>query len=191
MGNLEATNENGLNLLKQQLENARVDISQWGTGQAKTLVHLQNEIENGETILISGKEGELLRKVVVVGADIYYSSPSGKRYRLKEEKQVFKDGRERRRDLGQAVSEKMKPNENPNDAMIRGIREELGINGEIVLTETGTDEQLITSPSYPGLQSQYVRHKFETILNDEQFRQDGYVEAQSDKSTYFVWEEVK
>ena len=190
MENFEKTNEIAPNVLKQQLEGAGIDTSVWGTGQAKTLAHLQKEIESGETILIKGKEGELLRKVVVGGADVFYVSPEGKKYRLKEDRQVFKDGRERRRDLGQAVSEKMKPDENPNDAIIRGIREELGIGGEIILTETATDEQLLTSPSYPGLQSQYIRHKFEAILNQKQFKQNGYVEEQPDKSTYFIWEEI-
>ena len=191
MENFEKTNELALNTLKQQLEGAGIDTFLYGTGQAKTLAHFQKEIESGETVLIIGKEGELLRKVVVGVADVFYVSPEGKKYRLKEDRQVFKDGRERRRDSGQAVSEKMKPDENPNDAMIRGIREELGIEGEIILAETGADEQLLTSPSYPGLQSQYIRHKFEAVLNQEQFREDGYVEKQPDKSTYFVWEEVK
>jgi len=177
--------------LQQQLADAGIDTSTWGTGKAKTLEALQNEIESGETILITGKTGELLRKVVVGGADIYYQSPDGKRYRLKEDRQVFEGGRERRRDLGHAVSEKMKPDEDPQNAMIRGIQEELGINSEITLTESGTDEQKIDSPSYPGLISQYVLHKFHAILNDEQHNPDGYVEKQSDKSTYFVWEEVE
>jgi len=177
--------------LKKKLTDAGIDTSSWGTGQAKTLVHLQKEIESGETVLITGETGELLRKVVVGGADIYYQSSDGKEYRLKEDRQVFKDGRERRRDLGQAVSEKMKPNEDPKDAMIRGIQEELGISGEIALTETGTDVQQVISPSYPGLDSKYIRHKFQTTLTDEQFNPDGYVEEQSDKSTYFIWEEVK
>jgi hypothetical protein len=136
------------------------------------------------------ENGELLRKVLVVGADIFYLSPEGKKFRLKEEKQVFKDGRERRRDLGTAVSEKMKPGENPKEAMVRGIAEELEIEGEINLTKIDTDEKLITSPSYPGLQSQYVTHKFEVALNEQQFNPDGYKEEQSDKSTYFIWEEV-
>ncbi len=191
MENLEQKEHFTADALQKQLEGAGIDASLWGTGQAKTLAHLQKEIESGETILITDEKGELLRKVVVGGADIYYHSPDGKKYRLKEDRQVFKDGRERRRDLGQAVSEKMKPDENPTDAMIRGIKEELGIDGEITLTKTGTDEQLLASPSYPGLQSQYIRHKFEAMLNDEQFRQNGYVEEQTDKSTYFVWERVE
>ena len=187
----EETNEFALNALRQRLERVGIDVSSWGRGQAKTLEHLQKEIDSGETVLTVGKENELLRKVVVGGADVCYVSPEGKRYRLKEEKQGFKDGRERRRDLGQAVFEKMKPDEDPKEAMTRGIREELGVEGEIILTEVGTVEQLLSSPSYPGLQSQYIRHKFEILLKDEQFKPEGYVEEQSDKSTYFVWEEVQ
>lgn len=191
MEKFKKTKELALEVLKQQLESAGVDISEWGTGQAKTLADLQQEIESGETVLVTGKEGELLRKVTVGGAEVYYITPEGKKYRLKEEKQVFKDGRIRRRDWDQTVSEKMKPDENPRDAIIRGIQEELGIEGEINLTETGIDEQILTSPSYPVLQSQYICHKFETVLNDEQYNPNGYIEEQSDKSTYFTWEEIR
>lgn len=194
MENFENTKDINIsiNILKQQLENYGIDISQWGTGQTKTIEHLLKEIEEGETILVIGKEGKLLRKVIAGGADIYYVDSNKKRYRLKEEKQVFKDGRERQRDyLDQSVSEKMKPSENPKEAMIRGIKEELGIEGEIVLTKTDAEEQILVSPSYPGLQSQYVRHKFEAILNDAQFKPEGYIEEQADKTTYFIWEEIK
>lgn len=177
--------------LQKLLADAGIDTSLWGKGEAKTLAHLQKEIENGETVLVAGEKGELLRKVMFGGADVYYQSPDGKKYRLKEEKQVFKDGRERHRDLGHAVSEKMKPSEDSRTAMIRGIQEELGISGEVALTQIGTDEEKITSFSYPGLESQYVRHKFLAILSDTQFKPEGYVEDQPDKSTYFVWEEVK
>lgn len=180
-----------INTLRKQLSAGGIDTSSWGTGQAKTLAHLQREIELGETVLTTGKNGELLRKVVGGGADIYYQSPDGKRYRLKEDRQIFKDGRERRRDLGQAVSEKMKPGEDPQTAMIRGVEEELGISGKILLTATGTVEERVSSPSYPGLESQYIRHTFQVTLNDEQFNPEGYVEEQVDKSTYFVWEEVE
>ncbi len=183
--------EKAISALGKQLIDAGIDISSWGTGRAKTLVHLQNEIESGEIILVTGKNGELLRKVAIGGADIYYQSPNGKKYHLKEDRQVFKDGRERRRNLEQAVSEKMKLGEDPRIAIIRGIQEELGIRGEINLVATGTDKQKITSPSYPGLESQYILHKFRVVLTEEQFNSEGYREDQSDKSTYFVWKEVK
>jgi len=185
-------NEDGYTIqgLQLQLEKAGIDLPQWGKGAAKTVAHLQQEIKAGETILSADERGKLLRTVTVVGANIFYHSPDGKTFRLREERQVFADGRERRRNLGHSVSEKMKPDENPRDAMLRGIREELGITGEIELTEAGTDEQLLLSPSYPGLQSRYIRHDFDVVLNDEQFRPEGYIEEQLDKRTCFVWEEM-
>lgn len=187
----EIQNNQELDVLKQKLEGAGIDVDEWGKGQAKTLEHLQKEIECGETILVKGEQCELLRKVVVGGADIFYTSPEGKKYRLKEDRQIFKDGRERRRGLNHAVSEKMKDDENPNEAMVRGIKEELGLEGEVTLRELGSDTKTLSSPSYPGLQSQYVTHKFEVILNDSQFKPEGYIEEQKDKSTYFVWEEFE
>ena len=55
MENFEQTDETALLELKQQLENAGIDIAEWGTGQAKTLAHLHKEIENGDCVLIRGK----------------------------------------------------------------------------------------------------------------------------------------
>jgi hypothetical protein len=47
-----ANNENALQALQKQLQSSGIDTSLWGKGQAKTLEHLQKEIETGETILI-------------------------------------------------------------------------------------------------------------------------------------------
>lgn len=183
--------ENKIDLLEKRLKDAGINIELWGKGTAKTLDYLEKEIEAGETELIFGKNGELLRKVVVTGADVLYTSPEGKKYRLREDKQVFKDGRERHRDLGRAVSEKMKSNEDPEQAIVRGIQEELGITGPIKAVATGTEIENIDSPSYPGLSSQYTTHEFEVNLSKEQFKLDGYVEVQAGLTTYFVWEEIK
>lgn len=67
---------------------------------------------------------------------------------------------------------------------------ELGVEGEINLTELEGEEQVKMTDSYPGLRSHYVVHKFQAILEDGQFNPEGYVEEQPDKSTFFVWEEV-
>lgn len=156
MINFERKDNFVIDALEKQLGDAGINTSSWGSDQAKTLVHLQAEIESGETILITKESGELLRRVVVGSADVYYQSPDGKKFRLKEDRQVFKDGRERRRGMEQAVSEKMRLNENPRDAMIRGIQEELDISGEIALSKIDTDIKRATSPSYPGLESEYI-----------------------------------
>lgn len=179
-----------LAVLNTKLQSAGIDTSTWGTGSTKTLEHLAKEIADGETTLLVNENGELRRVVVVGTALVQYNSPDGKTYILREEKQVFKDGRERRRNMEQSVFEKMKPDENPEEAMVRGVQEELGITTPVHLTEVGTDEQNISSPSYPGLISQYIKHHFKTTLNDDQYKPEGYIEEQSDKSTFFVWKEI-
>lgn len=176
--------------LRAQLENAGISTSEWGKGEAKTLRHLVQELEEGECSLTADEQGALTRTVVVGGANVLYTSSEGQRFQLIEEKQVFKDGRERKRDLGCAVSEKMKPGEDPTDAMVRGIREELGLSGEISISYEGQGEKTILSPSYPGLTSRYLNHRFTVILQDSHYNPAGYVEVQSDKSTYFVWKEL-
>lgn len=177
--------------LKTQLENAGVDISSWGTGKAKTLEHLQKEIEEGETVLTTNESGELIRLLTVASADIIYTSKDGKQYQLKEEKQIFKDGRERQRNFEHAISEKIKLKEDPEMAIARGIKEELGIESVIDLIKIEDTKNLVESPSYPGLKTEYNMHKFKAALNDEQFNPDGYVEIQDGLTTYFIWEEVK
>ena len=109
---------------------------------------------------------------------------------LKKHWLIFNDGRARKRNLGRAVSEKIKLAEIPAEAMVRGIQEELGIAGAINLVEEGTTEETIDSPSYPGLISRYVSHKFRVQLNDEQFQPEGYVESQPNMTTYFLWEKL-
>jgi hypothetical protein len=137
MEDYKNTESSEVDSLRNQLESFGIDTTTWGTGEAKTIEHLYKEIKNGETILVVNDAGELLRKVIVGGTDVYYTSPEGKRYHLKEEKQVFKDGRERRRNLETSVGGKIKPNEDPKDATMREIKEELGIVSEIDLKEMG------------------------------------------------------
>jgi ADP-ribose pyrophosphatase YjhB (NUDIX family) len=174
--------------LKNRLERAGVSTSEWGKGEAKTLRHLVQELKEGDCLLVE-VDGKLIRTVTVGGADVLFETRE-EAYRLIEEKQVFTDGRERRRNLGCAVSEKMKPGEDPLQAMSRGIREELGINDEIALLYDGESAQTIESPSYPGLTSQYINHRFTAFLTAEQFKSDGYVEVQGDKSTFFTWQKL-
>ena len=189
MANMQRDLGTAIAALRSELEGAGISTAEWGRGEAKTLRHLVQEIECGECTL-RDVEGTLTRTVVVGGADVLYDSRDGQRYRLIEEKQVFADGRERKRDLGQAVSEKMKPDEDPTEAMIRGIREELGISGDVVISYHGESQRTLLSPSYPGLVPRYLNHKFTVFLQDEQFNPYGYVEKQSDKSTYFVWQQI-
>lgn len=187
--NPENREQIALEALNARLESFGIDTSTWGTGEAKTLRNLHEEIAQGETALVESA-GKLLRRVTGSAADVYYSAPDGTKYRLKEEKQVFKDGRERTRTSQLAVSEKFKPGEDPRAAIIRGIEEELGVSGALEPEDIGTETEIKDSQSYPGLETEYIRHEFKVELSEDQFNPNGYVEVQSGKSTYFVWEKV-
>lgn len=146
------------------------------------------EIQQGETLLAE-KKGKLLRKVQVASINVYYKD-GDRKYKLIEDHQEFADGRTRKRSMEGSVSEKMKPGENPKVAATRGIREELGIQGDIKIKGAGKSEKEITSPSYPGLSSKYVTHKFETILTPDQYSAEGYIEDDGKKKTFFVWKQI-
>ncbi len=165
-----------------------IPFEQWGTGSAKTLDHLLREIAEGETLLEVNESGMLVRKVRITYVDIYCIAPDGKRLKLVEEKQIFKDGRERRRILDGSIAEKLKATEAPNHDMVqRAISEELGIEVDVPVQTRGSRETMEDSPSYPGLAMQASNYHFDIELPGEHYKPEGYIEHQKDKDTYFVW----
>jgi hypothetical protein len=169
------------------LKSNRVDTDQWGSGKAKTTKHLIEEINKGESVLVMNKDDQLTRCLKVVSAMVYFTDKDGIKYTLKEQKQIFKDGRIRTRINIGSVSEKMKPGEDASVAIVRGIYEELGIQGDITLFAMGETTKSACSDSFPTLLTEYITYHFEVHLTEEQFNIDGYLEEQEDKITYFVW----
>ena len=62
--------------LGSYLMNKDIPVNLWGQGVAKTLDHLLQEIRSGECELIE-TDGELIRLIHVVSADIYYGDSFG------------------------------------------------------------------------------------------------------------------
>lgn len=174
-----------LSLLRQH----QILPEKWGTGGAKTVDHLLKEILDGETVLEVEPSGELIRKLAIATIDVHYvDDASGKRFQLKESKQIFKDGQQRVRNLKMSLAEKLKANESPNEEMVaRALQEELGISGDLQITPGETSEEMVESPSYPGLMTKTRIYRFSIKLNPDQYNPDGYSEHQIDKETYFVW----
>lgn len=181
---------NSIEDLTKKLKEYNIPCDKWGTGYAKDIQSLYNELK-GEECAIIDQQGYLVRYIEFVGIKIFYTDQQGNKYELKEDRQVFKDGRERRRTMQASVSEKMKFGEDPLISAIRGVKEELGI--------TLKDGQLIkhrdlhydgSSHSYPGLKSKYKGHVFNCTITKSQYRPEGYVERQEDKSTYFIWVKI-
>lgn len=171
------------------LRSYNLPLDEWGKGEAKTIHHLYNEIKEGETIL-KEENNELVRYVNFVGARIIYKSNT-KTYRLYEEKQVFKDGRIRKRkNMPYSMAEKFKLGEDPKKVIIRGMKEELGISiSKNQFTFYNKMENYV-SGDYPGLKSVNSGYEFLIVLNDNQYNPDGYIEKQADKDVYFTWKEI-
>lgn len=78
----------------------------------------------------------------------------------------------------------MKLGESSIETIVRGISEELGVDGDIALEPINKIENVADSKSYPGLQTKSTTYLFEAILTPEQFNPLGYAEEQLDKITY-------
>ena len=113
--------------LKALLTSYSIAIDEWGYCESKTVAHLLAELHKSESTLQETEDGKLLRVVRGVGINVFYQD-KGRLLRLQETRQVFSDGRGRRRDLSTSVGEKMKPDESPNEAATRTLTEELGIS---------------------------------------------------------------
>jgi hypothetical protein len=182
--NSELTNL--INILKRH----DIPVDLWGTGKSKTINHLLKELQNSECSLEEENES-ITRYIEFVGIKVYYIDKEDQRWILKEERQEFNDGRVRRRNIPNSVSEKMKFGENPTFAAIRGIKEELGVDiNSNQLSKYSDLHYDGGSVSYPGLDTKYKGHKFICNLTETQFEPNGYIEVQEDKKTFFTWKKI-
>jgi hypothetical protein len=142
-----------LDRLREWLERNGIPQESWGTGGTKSVQHLWDEIEAGETTLDSEPP---LRRVTVVSLRV---RQGGKE--LVEIAQLMADGTWRSRN--EAPAEKMKPGEEAADTARRCVAEELGVEGPGVVVGAVSERRLRrdSSPSYPGLASEYVFHDVE------------------------------
>ncbi|KAL4451843.1 hypothetical protein ABPG75_007505 [Micractinium tetrahymenae] len=141
--------------LAQWLSGGGIPTGSYGQGSAKSVVQLWEEVEAGETqLFIEG--GRPLREVSVLNVLLKNS----KGQTLYEAEQVLPNGARRRRGL--PLSEKLLPGERWQEAVVRGIVEELGPvlpqEPQVEVDEASMEESVETkeSQSYPGLLSKYV-----------------------------------
>lgn len=172
------------------LKSNNIPFHTWGTGVSKTLEHLLKEISEGEAELVQ-KDGSLLRVAIGSTIRVYYRNSAVLLY-LKEEKQVFSDGREKRRELAgdMSIGEKLKPGEIPAVGAWRSLAEELGITEKLpLIPRPDIIKGPVPSVSFPGLYTLYTIFAFEVFLPERWYKPGGYIEAQPDKINYFGWTE--
>lgn len=177
--------------LASLLTHAGIDISAWGTGSAKTVANLLKEIREGESQVTFEAENGVRREVRVAWVDVLFLDTDGAIYQLVEDRQEYRDGRKRIRQLPSSLGEKFKAGEDPEAAAVRALHEELGITTLQSLHAIGCEAELFTPDSYPGLATNYETHSFVAVLNAGDFNPTGYIETQADKTNYYVWEVIR
>jgi hypothetical protein len=143
--------------LQQKLNQYGISTDTWNKSSGnKSVEQLLKEIKSGDSILIE-ENGSIYRSVRV--ANVIVLSEDNE-YRLIEQSHLNKQ-REIVKERGNNVlSEKMEPNETLTNAIIRGVREELGekySENIMFLDEERSNVKNIekSSYSYPGLKAVY------------------------------------
>ena len=170
--------------LQAWLRSNNIDTSEWGKGEAKTIADLLTEITNGECVLQDNPP----RRIVSVAQVLIRRGE----YTLIEARQEFGDGRARLRN--HPLSEKIKPGEHYQEAVRRGIQEELGVPPESISVLASSYRQTYEetpSPSYPGLRTLYIFDIVEARVEglpeaDFWTRESG--NARSDRVSTHFWE---
>src|SRR3989344_8125114 len=171
-----------------KLKKHKIPYESWGTGATKTVDHLVGEVIKGESALEENEEGQLVRKLAVVWVNVYYKTSIGERYHLREDRQIFKDGRKRIRSLEGSVAEKLQAGENPDElSVLRALGEELGINSVESSEVKSESVTLGDSSSFPGLLREMKNYYFDVEISEDEYKPEGYTENQTDKDSYFVW----
>lgn len=184
--------------LRDLLQGHGLPVDIWGEGPTKKVEDLWNEIAEGESWLAAPETveqrdeyGEIVRVTNVLGIDVF-ATYNGQRYRLREDRQEFKDGRGARRcTLITSLAEKIKADENHAEAVLRAVGEELGVAEEdLAVEDRGAKDVWKVTQTYPSLPSKLQISFYQVELPAEAFNPAGYVEDQPDKKTYFEWEMV-
>ena len=166
-----------------------VPLREWGAGEAKTIEHLLDEVNSGEAAIVE-EDGTLHRVVYGAVLNVFYAD-GATTWKLKEAKQVFRDGRERVRDLDTSIGEKLKAGEDAEAGARRALAEELNIRDALPLVpKPDIVKGPVPSVSFPGLKTKYIMRVFEVFLPPALYEPKGYVEEQADKTNYYVWEKI-
>ncbi len=159
-------------------------LDQYGKGEAKTFQNLLDEIKNGEA-KIAWLDDRPIRLLRIIFLKVKYQDKI-----LMEDRQEFPDGRVRHRGT-EGIAEKLYPQEVPDQAVKRALREELGFRLDDIDTLSipflGQELSKKESPSFPGLESHYELYRYETCLPDNLYQPEYMETGRDGKKTYFLW----
>lgn len=170
------------------LTKAGIPLDEFGKGAAKSIENLHKELSTGESVMSVNDSYEITRDVNVVWIDVLSTLSNGDVYILREDRQEFKDGRVRKRSTPSSLGEKMQAGEDLDTAIPRALSEEIGVNTIDALYKIGEEKKKFTPPTYPGLETTYASYTYVAVIPESAYLVDGYVEHQTEKDNYYVWD---
>lgn len=203
------TSEITLQGLTAMLDRHGINHKLWGiTPGSKPIGKLLKELQDGDSRLVNTPEGKLIREVEQVGVFVFAGDLDGNFYVLKEDRQEFADGRVRKRGMeGVSFREKLNlTTEGFNAALERGMEEELpeiykhvgksmftSLSNQVLRVDSYRppvilEESADYKPSFPGLPNRSMEYRYTILIPHSAFKLSGYVTAEKDKKTFFVWE---
>lgn len=132
------------------LSESNIDYSKWGKNEYKSINDLYLEIVNGDCMIEDGPVRQISISVVNISVDEYI---------LYEKGQMMKSGSYRKRN--KLPREKIKVGEGANNAAIRCMKEELGLQRDEYEILSVAKEPIVyvkESASYPNLKTRYLQY---------------------------------
>lgn len=174
--------------LNQWLLSHGIDTSEWGKHATKPVDSLWSEIVRGESQLQENPPGRVTHIVEMIIRD-------DDRILIEGEQQL---GENQQRYRGRPPGEKIKPDEPPLEAALRGLEEELQvkrIDVEILKTPREPKKTSLESPSYPALKTIYIVYTVEVKISGlpkEDFSTPELSHNEGDPVTihYWHWESI-
>ncbi len=183
--------------LEEFLREHGVDTDAWtGLGKVKKSDDFYKEIKAGEAQLVRALRGEAhiaIRQIRPAGAYVFHF-PRDEETGLYLREEYVQDkikGEKTDRKRPYSIGEKAIGDETHQQAIVRGVREELGVDGEVATKLASKDVREEKSASFPGMTTQYQEERFNVLLADSQYRPEGYTENGAKKIIHFIWEATK
>jgi len=148
--------------LRKYFESNNVDISKFGTGQAKTLKDISAEMIKGESALMQGADGSVIRVVDVVVLKLVHSVTNSI---LVQTEQTFPNGE--KVELKRLPGAKRRPDENQFLTARRILKRQLKVEeNHVTLDAAGVQvaEEEKDSLAYPGLRTVYRKRIIKATL---------------------------
>jgi serine/threonine protein kinase len=143
--------------VKKNLQDHRIDVSKWGTGEAKTIEEFAGEVHSGAALLMldASDYKKMVRVVDTVLLRLSCGTGATRRF-VVEKSEVYADGRSR--DLNRLPGTKKEPHENSRRTAARVLKDALGITNPKFVTFSEAKEvfeEEMTSVSFPGVTTVY------------------------------------